>query len=204
MLLIDQVPEGIKIEKRRREWRIAADDHQSRHLPNLIFHLVGLWYILLLETLLIIDFFRDWRYNSNSWIEFLLYGIQGLLFVWIAVEMLRSIRRLFRRGLNILHLALHPTSFTISTKTQKKSIRQEVNYQASHLQAVYCSLGMHQAGAETKALLLNLPAELYLRQAAQPTSAWGDFLREDQLLYLADLLEAFYLEGKVGEYVEVE
>ncbi len=197
MMLLDSVPKGITLERAPYEWRLIVQHPAANGLSNLIFHAIGLGFVLFLELVLIVDFFEDWRFHSNSWLKVLFYALQDGLFLWIVLEMLRSIRRLIAQQEKALHLRLCRQGFALAYCKNKQQPTQETWYATTTLQELYSNRGLRKRGMDTQAILLNVPQELFIGTDQGSPDAWGYFLEEAQTTYLAELLQTLYLEQEV-------
>lgn len=183
-----------------KEWKCWMDNKNRKNVYNLLFHLVGLFYILFVETLLILDFIEHWKENCSNWLLVFFYVMQDLLFLWIVKEMVQSIRLLLERQKRVLCLQLQEKGFGVFLQDHHFNTLQEQWYTAKQLHAIYYNRGPQQRGTDTLAGLLNIPYELYLVSDSHSIDSWGRFLTVEQLYFLTYLLQDVYKDGReLGE-----
>lgn len=180
---------------------MTIEGRSSKNLLSLLFHAVGLGYIIFLEAVLIADFFEDWeRICSNAGL-ILCYALQDVLFFWIVKEMIQSLGRIIERQERVLVVQLGKSGFSISKETYQQKVLQQKSYSKGKIRAIYYNRGAHQKGTDLKSSLLNIPQELYICEEEQAPDAWGSYLLEEQLVFLAGLLHDGYVKGRVEEWL---
>lgn len=199
MMFFTHIPDGITLKKMDKEWQVWAHNQGKKNIYLLLFHLVGLLYILFAETLLILDFVEHWRENSSSWLLLSFYAIQDCLFLWIVKEMVQSTRRLIQSQKRVLLLHLQEKRLGIFLQNNQSTTLKEQWYSTDQLQAIYYNRGPQQKGTDTLAGLLNIPYELYIVSSEQSIDNWGGFLTIEQLHFLTSLLQDVYENGKEVE-----
>lgn len=199
MMPLNKIPDGITIQKMEEEWVLLVSNKHQRNIYLLLLNVVGAFYILFAETLLVLDFIDHWRENCSDGLLVTFYACQDILFIFIAKEMFHSIKLLLESQKRVLALHLKEESFGLFLQNRQPTILKEQWYVPSQLQAIYYNRGPHQRGTDTLAGLLNIPYELYITLDSNSTDNWGRFLSVEQLHFLTYLLQDVYSYGREVE-----